>query len=85
MLGVFDSGVGGLAALRELRRLLPFEDMIYLADKENAPYGTKTEDELVALVREDVKRLRELGAEKILMACCTASTELSATAGAASR
>ena len=74
MLGVFDSGVGGLAAFRELRRLLPFEDMIYLADTENAPYGTKTEDELLALVREDVRKLRELGAERILMACCTAST-----------
>jgi len=72
--GVFDSGVGGLAAYRELRLLLPCEDIIYLADRKNAPYGTKTKDELIALTKKDIKRLLEMGAERILIACCTAST-----------
>lgn len=74
MIGVFDSGVGGLCAYRELRRLLPRQDIIYLADRKNAPYGTKSKDELIALTKNDIKRLRDMGADKILIACCTAST-----------
>ena len=74
MIGVFDSGVGGLAAFTELRRLLPAADLIYLADRSNAPYGTKSRKELVALVQNDVHRLRQMGSERILIACCTAST-----------
>ncbi len=74
MTGIFDSGVGGLAAYFELRRLLPSEDIIYLADRKNAPYGTKTKDELIALTKKDIKRLVGMGAERILIACCTAST-----------
>ncbi|MBO5100974.1 MAG: aspartate/glutamate racemase family protein [Clostridia bacterium] len=74
MIGIFDSGVGGLTAYRELARLLPRADILYLADRKNAPYGTKEKDELISLVRRDIQRLRALGAEKILVACCTAST-----------
>ena len=74
MIGVFDSGVGGLSALNELRRLLPTSDLIYLADRKNAPYGTKTREELMGLIKNDVNRLRDMGADKILSACCTAST-----------
>ena len=74
MIGIFDSGVGGLVSYRELRRLLPKEDILYLADRRNAPYGTKSKDELIMLVKRDISRLTLLGAEKILIACCTAST-----------
>lgn len=74
MIGIFDSGVGGLCAFLELRRILPREEMIYLSDRRNAPYGTKTKDELIALTRKDIKRLADMGADKILIACCTAST-----------
>lgn len=74
MIGVFDSGVGGLCAYREIRRLMPYEDAIYLADIKNAPYGTKSEEEIIALTRADIKRLSAYGARKILIACCTAST-----------
>ena len=74
MTGIFDSGVGGLEAYFELRRLLPREDIIYLADRKNAPYGTKTRDELIALTKKDIKRLRDMGAGQVLIACCTAST-----------
>lgn len=63
-----------MSAFCEVRRLLPREDIIYLADRDNAPYGTKTEEELKKLVANDVKRLRELGADMILIACCTASS-----------
>ena len=74
MIGVFDSGIGGLTALFELRRLLPRTDMIYLADRANAPYGTKSEDEILSLAENCIKRLKDAGAAKILIACCTAST-----------
>ena len=74
MIGIFDSGVGGLTAYKEVRRLAPSADIIYLADRKNAPYGTKGRDELIELVKTDVKILRSLGASDILIACCTAST-----------
>lgn len=74
MIGIFDSGVGGFCAFREVRRLLPRENILYLADRRNAPYGTKTKEEIIALTEADIERLRRLGARKILIACCTAST-----------
>ncbi len=74
MIGVFDSGAGGLTAIAEMRKINPSLDVCFLADYENAPYGTKSERELVRLVRGDVSRLLSAGAENILMACCTAST-----------
>ena len=73
MIGVFDSGVGGISAFREVRRLLPREDIIYLADRKNAPYGTKSEGEIVALIKKNISRLHSSGAERILIACCSAS------------
>ena len=74
MIGIFDSGVGGLNAYYELKRLLPDEDFIYLSDRKNAPYGTKSEDEITLLTKKDIQRLAEMGADKILIACCTASS-----------
>lgn len=73
MIGIFDSGVGGIASFREVRRQLPREDIIYLADRKNSPYGTKTKEELLSLVSRDIDRLAALSAERILIACCTAS------------
>ena len=74
MIGVFDSGAGGITAIKELRKILPSADICFLADRKNAPYGTKTPSELVKLVKCDISRLYSAGADKILMACCTAST-----------
>ena len=74
MIGIFDSGKGGLCALYELRRRYPMADVAFLADRRNAPYGTKTKPELIRLVTSNVKRLKAAGADKILMACCTAGT-----------
>lgn len=73
MTGIFDSGAGGLAALHELRRLLPSEDILFLADTKNAPYGTKSGDEIISVATENIKRLKSAGAERVLIACCTAS------------
>ena len=74
MIGIFDSGVGGFSAYRTVRRMLPRENILYLADRKNAPYGTKTKDELIELVNNDIEILSERGCEQILIACCTAST-----------
>ena len=74
MIGVFDSGKGGMASVRVIRQILPRVNIAYLADRKNAPYGTKSQAELQSLVCEDVRRLRDIGAEKILIACCTASS-----------
>ena len=74
MIGVFDSGDGGLCTVEQIRRLAPESDICFLADRENAPYGTKTRSEIISLAKKNIKRLTEAGANKILIACCTAST-----------
>ena len=76
MVGIFDSGVGGHNSLCELRRLKKKVDIIYLADYKNAPYGTKTKEELIPIVSNNIKRLLSLGCERVLIACCTASAML---------
>lgn len=73
MIGIFDSGIGGFCAFQHLKKLMPREDIVYLADRKNAPYGTKSEDEITCLCGENIQRLRNMGAKKILIACCTAS------------
>ena len=74
MIGFFDSGVGGFNSLKAFRKILPLSDVVYLADRKNAPYGTKTEDEILSLAAENITRLSQMGAQKVLIACCTAST-----------
>ena len=74
MIGVFDSGVGGICAYKYLRGALPTRDIVYLADRKNAPYGTKTEDEILLFTKNNIRILSNLGCEAILIACCSAST-----------
>ena len=74
MVGIFDSGMGGLLALAELRRIMPDADVAFFADRRNAPYGTKSREQIVSLAKRDIDILRAFGAEDILVACCTAST-----------
>ena len=72
-IGVFDSGVGGLSLLRELRRLLPNEDFIYYGDRANAPYGAKTHEEILEISKGIVDVLLSRGAKAIVVACNTAT------------
>ena len=76
-IGMFDSGVGGISVLREATRQLPHEDFIYFGDTLNAPYGTKTPDEVIRLASAAAERLLEKNVKAIVIACNTA------TAGAA--
>lgn len=74
MIGVFDSGDGGLCTVEKIRELSPRADICFLADRENAPYGTKTSSEIIRLTKRNIKILRDAGAKKILIACCSASS-----------
>lgn len=81
MLGVFDSGVGGRNALFRLRSLLPLSDIVFFADTAHAPYGGRSREELIPLIRRDMEILRAAGAGKILAACCTAGCVLETLPG----
>jgi glutamate racemase len=73
-IGLFDSGVGGLTVLREVVRRLPSESTIYLGDGARAPYGTRSDDEVVAFSSECIERLCGLGVKAVVVACNTASS-----------
>ena len=73
-IGVFDSGLGGLSVLKELRKLLPNEDYIYYADSINVPYGEKTDEELLKLTSKIVDYLIKEDCKLIVIACNTATT-----------
>lgn len=73
-IGVFDSGVGGLTSVRELTKLLPHEDIIYLGDTARMPYGTKSQQTISKYVSQDIKFLEQFGVKMIIAACGTASS-----------
>lgn len=73
-IGVFDSGVGGISVLRELLKLMPQEDYLYVGDSLHAPYGTKSLEEVRELTVNHVNFLLENGAKGIVIACNTATS-----------
>jgi glutamate racemase len=73
MIGVFDSGHGGLTVLRALVGRFPAQPFAYLGDHANAPYGNRPSDEVVALTRAGVEALFGLGCGLVLLACNTAT------------
>lgn len=74
MIGIFDSGEGGLNTLGFLRRRLSKANIIFLRDRKNAPYGEKAREELIEITERNIGTLKSMGASKILIACCTASS-----------
>jgi glutamate racemase len=72
-IGLFDSGVGGLSILAEVRRKLPYEDLIYVADQSNVPYGSRTLHEIRALSEGITALLAEFDVKMVVVACNTAS------------
>ena len=74
MLGLFDSGTGGLNTVRYLKETDDDRNLIYLIDRNNAPYGIKSEKELVEITKNNIKSLTGMGCRRVLIACCTAST-----------
>lgn len=73
-IGIFDSGVGGLTIYKEIHKLLPHENIIYLADSKNAPYGEKTKQEIIDISVKNTEFLLSKGCKIIVVACNTAST-----------
>jgi glutamate racemase len=73
-IGVFDSGLGGLTVVREIRRTLPGEEIVYLGDTARLPYGTKSEETIERFAREDVDFLLQHDVKIVVVACGTASS-----------
>jgi glutamate racemase len=72
-IGVFDSGVGGLTVLREIVRRLPSESTVYLGDNARAPYGTRTDGEVLTFTRQAVDTLVERDVKIVVIACNTST------------
>jgi len=73
-IGLFDSGIGGTSIWKEVHALLPNENTIYLADSKNAPYGSKTKEEIFALSSKNTEFLLNNNCKIIVVACNTATT-----------
>ncbi|MBN2645770.1 MAG: glutamate racemase [Desulfuromonadaceae bacterium] len=73
-IGVFDSGVGGLTVLKEIRRYLPGENLIYLGDTARVPYGTKSAETVVRYAQQAAAFLWHKQVKMIVVACNTASS-----------
>ncbi|HBY07279.1 MAG TPA: glutamate racemase, partial [Chloroflexi bacterium] len=71
--GIFDSGVGGLSVLREIRIQLPHEDLIFFADQAHVPYGPRSLEQVRAFSEAITRFLLDHGAKLIVVACNAAS------------
>lgn len=78
-IGVYDSGVGGLSVVAEIRPILPHEDIVYFADNAHLPYGKRPAAEIRQLAQEAARFLLSHGVKLIVVACNTASTAALAT------
>ena len=72
-IGVFDSGVGGISVLRQLRNVMPKERFLYFGDSANAPYGTRPTEEIRKLTMNVAAKLMERGLKAMVVACNTAT------------
>lgn len=73
-IGFFDSGVGGTSIWKEVTQLLPKENTIYLSDSKNAPYGQKSQEDIIALSIKNTEFLLQHNCKLIVVACNTATT-----------
>jgi len=73
-IGIFDSGIGGLTTLEEIKKILPNESYIFYADTKNNPYGEKTKEELCHITEHIVDYLLKRDVKLIVIACNTATT-----------
>lgn len=72
-IGIFDSGLGGISVLKEAVHLMPNEHFIFYGDNENAPYGTKTQEQIDSCVQNVVDQLLQRDVKALLIACNTAT------------
>jgi glutamate racemase len=74
MIGIFDSGVGGLTVARAIMQQIPGYDIVYFGDTAHTPYGTKSAETVIGYTINNIKFLLSRGAELIVIACNTASS-----------
>lgn len=73
MIGIFDSGIGGLTVAKEIRTKLPDYQLVYFGDTARTPYGNKSDETVIQYALEDTRFLLDQGAQMIVIACNTAS------------
>lgn len=73
VIGVFDSGLGGLTAVRRLHEVLPHEHIVYFGDTGRVPYGTRSAETIIKYTRQDVQFLMQFDPKAIIVACNTVS------------
>lgn len=73
-IGFFDSGIGGISVLKEAVALMPNENYIYIGDSKNAPYGTRTPEEVRNLSFDIIDKLIAMGVKAVVVACNTATS-----------
>jgi len=74
-IGIFDSGVGGLTVLAEIRKNLPNENIVYLGDTKNFPYGSRSKEEIIDFAIQNVEILIKKQVKVIIIACGTATSQ----------
>lgn len=74
-IGIFDSGIGGLTVLKEIKKKLPEYDYLYLGDSARAPYGTRSFETVYEYTLQAVQKMFDMGCELIILACNTASAK----------
>lgn len=74
-IGMFDSGIGGLTVFKELRKMLPNEEIIYLGDTKRFPYGSKSKETIIDISRQCIKFLVSQNAKMVIIACGTATSQ----------
>ena len=70
-IGIFDSGIGGLTVVREVRRLLPQENIIYVGDTARVPYGSRKKEEIISFMHQNMRFFRQKGVKMVIIACNT--------------
>ena len=74
-IGMFDSGIGGINVYKEIKKVLPQEQIIYLGDTKRFPYGNKTKEEIIQISRENIEFLISENVKCIVIACGTATSQ----------
>jgi len=73
-IGIFDSGLGGLTAVREIVKVLPGTDIVYFGDTGRVPYGTRSKETIIRYTRQNIRFLKSFDIKGMLIACGTASS-----------
>ena len=74
-IGIFDSGVGGITVLKEIKNKMPNENIIYIGDTQNFPYGNKSKEEIIKFSIENVNKLLKKDVKIIVIACGTPTSQ----------